>query len=131
MNRTQLSPLLKRIDQDENTKRETRVRFKGVHSKKNDKGPSVWEMYSSGMKKQFNLTNPENGIKGYNVADPNLKEPYYKIRNIPSYKENKDKSGFQYHHIKRIGNSPAPTKDVPGIVPWGEEKYYTHSGSWR
>jgi hypothetical protein len=34
------------------------------------------------MYKQFNLTNPEYGIKGYNLQDSNLEEPIYKKHSL-------------------------------------------------
>jgi len=50
------------------------LRSKFRKSVKPTAAPSIFDMISSGMKNQFNLTNPENGIKGYNMPDPNLED---------------------------------------------------------
>ena len=92
--------------------------------------PTVFEMVTSGFYKTSNLTNPKDGIKGYNIADPLIADNNFKIKNIARSGISKYKAGFTYTHLKHYGKSPAPA-DIPGIAPWGTEKYFKMSADNR
>lgn len=90
----------------------------------------MFEMISSGMKKQFVLTNPEYGIKGYNLPDPLLKDNNHKIKGLTMQSQKRFKNGFVYNMIKTHSNTPA-CLDIPLVKPWTEEKYLQHSGDYN
>lgn len=139
LNHTVQAPLTERINSLEinvdskgsQFKRKPNVRFERRSTLVDEKiAPTVFEMIKSGMKNQFILTNPEYGLKGYNVPDPLLCHDSYKIKNLPKISQSRFKNGFTYNMIKAHGETPC-CMDLPMLAPWTKDKYYQHSGSYN
>lgn len=94
------------------------------------KMPSAFDMISSGMKTQFNLTNPEHGIKGYKFPNAELEDFNYKIPAFPVQKCSKFREGYLYNHLKSHSFVPG-AKDVPFLHEWGKDPYFKHSAELK
>ena len=96
------------------------LRSKFRKSVKPSAQPSIFDMISSGMKHQFNLTNPENGIKGYNMPDPNQEDWNYKVSHVGkmSNGQEKFKAGYIHDYLKAHAYIPG-AKDVKYLHAWG------------
>lgn len=109
-------------------KKHASVNFKRAASQRQSKEPpEVFDMIKSGMSKKFTLTNPEHGIKGYNMPEQRLQDHAYKIRKLAPVSQDRFKTGFNYKMIKAHGQTPC-CMDLPLLVPWTTDKYYKHSG---
>lgn len=87
-------------------------------------------MVTNGMYNQFNLSRPKFGCKGYNFPNQLLEDNIYKIKSLPKDVTNREKYHFITMAAKKHAFVPG-AGDMPGLHPWGTDKYFKHSADNR